>query len=206
MPRPHKTPWQALQKTYERKGVVLVLGAGVSVGSGVPSWDELLERLAQKTRAGHGVLEQLRSRGFPQTAIASAMEQLWGSRSAFIAEVRKVLYSSIPLDRKRDAASEADFVSHLCERNTTLRAVAALCCLSKKGYLPNPRVRCVVSFNLDSLLETFTEMRYGRYFMRAIDHAAVSSRPRSISTPRTRIYPALWLAPGHGSASQYSPH
>lgn len=190
MARKHKTPWQALQMTYERKGLVLVLGAGVSVGSGVPAWDELLARLAEGALGGTAVYEELRVRGFSQTAVAGALEQLYGSRQSFIAALKNKLYDSLPFTKapEPETDSATEFVNHICTNNSTLRAVAAFCSSFSGGYLPNRRVPCVVSFNLDSLLETFTTLRYGRQLMRTIDHAAVATAPSYISSYHVHGY------------------
>ena len=176
--------WSNLRSAYERKGVVPMLGAGVSVGSGIPGWDALLAKFASRTKTEQHVFEQLRSRGFSLSAIADALAQLYESRETFIGNVRDVLYADFPFDRSPTPHSQlaAQFVAHTKKNNLTLRAVAALCCRSIKGsYYPNPKIRCVVSFNLDSLLEAFTESNYGRPVLRTVEHSAVSTAAQLIS-------------------------
>ena len=52
---------QMLKKAYKNKGLVLVLGAGVSYKSGFPNWKTLLERLEQGCMgaSGHGMANRL---------------------------------------------------------------------------------------------------------------------------------------------------
>src|SRR5688572_8822431 len=58
--------WEQLGKTYANEGLVLVLGAGVSKGSGIPLWQCLLEDIAKTYDPANGeqLVRELRSDGY----------------------------------------------------------------------------------------------------------------------------------------------
>lgn len=174
-----RTPWEPLKKVYERKGIVLVLGSGVSVGSRLPSWEELLTNISSYCfgRNGQRLFEIFRSQGYSLPAIASILENACGERSALVKQVRISLY------RHFTARTKPEIVGHIQQDNSTLRAVAALCAIwSGSRYYPNPRLKSVVTFNLDTLLEVFTEARFKTTILRSIEHSAISGTPQMIST------------------------
>ncbi len=175
-----RTYWENLKKVYERKGIVLVLGAGISIGSGLPTWKELLRNVASHCFGSDGqeLFDNLLSHGYSLPAIASAIENVCGERLAFVKQVRTSLY------RRFKARTKLDLVSHVQENNSTLRAVAALCAIhtsNNNKYYPNPRLKSVVTFNLDTLLENFTEVRFKTKILRNIENPAISSTPQMIS-------------------------
>lgn len=191
--RPKSSPWKNLRSVYERKGIVLVLGAGVSLGSGIPEWETLLAKFAGRTKTEKHVFEQLRSRGFSLAAIAGALAQLYNSRETFISNVREVLYADFPFNRSHGPHSPPGFVAHTKNNNPTLRAVAAMCCRQmNQDYQSNQRIKCVVSFNLDSLLEAFTESNYGRAILRPVEHSAISTAAQLISVYHLHGYLPFW--------------
>jgi hypothetical protein len=52
--------WKRLRHVYEEDGVVLVLGSGVSLCSGLPNWENLLQRLlANCPNAGQNLFREL---------------------------------------------------------------------------------------------------------------------------------------------------
>ncbi|MCJ7433165.1 MAG: hypothetical protein MUO77_06720, partial [Anaerolineales bacterium] len=44
----HCMDWNTLTEIYEKDGLALVLGAGISYDSNIPSWDHLLEEMVKK--------------------------------------------------------------------------------------------------------------------------------------------------------------
>ena len=48
--------WKRLQGVYKYQGLVLALGAGLSYGSGIPTWVGLLERLGHGDRVRGGAM------------------------------------------------------------------------------------------------------------------------------------------------------
>src|SRR5215208_4379555 len=90
--------WDHLRRTYKKHGIVLVLGAGVSIGSGLPSWSGLLERVADGLggEENEGLVPDLRSGGVPLPVIASILEERCGTRTESIKRVRGALYRDFP--------------------------------------------------------------------------------------------------------------
>jgi hypothetical protein len=171
-------PWTALAKAYREHGLVLVIGAGASVASGIPSWQDLLARIANGLRRrgdrdfaeGGRLVEDLRaSDRFSLAAIASLLRAKSGSERRFTERLRKALYAEFAPYQlpKSDRRAWYAAVRAACEPNTTLRAVAALCAIGcqsgrRVAYRRNPRIHAVVSFNVDTLLRAYVEARYGR--------------------------------------------
>lgn len=79
-----------LKNTYAREGIVLVLGAGVSVGSGIPTWMSLIRGMVTKSFGGdESMFDRLREQGLSLTTIASLLEERSASRKAFVEDVRR---------------------------------------------------------------------------------------------------------------------
>lgn len=125
------------------------------------------------------MVNTLRARGFSLSVIASALEDLYGGREEFVSHLRRTLYRRTPLgDITLTRPTSKVLVDQVKKNNATLRAVGAMCARTlPSGVVPNPQVRCVVSFNLDTLLEAFTHARYGAPLLRPIHHAAISTTP-----------------------------
>jgi hypothetical protein len=177
--------WKRLLKSYREDGVVLVLGSGVSVDSGLPKWVSLVERLAadRAPEVGKALFERLRDGGLSLPVITSVIEGRSDGRTDFVEHVRDALYSEFPFYRTGVDGHDRDrFLHHVEQDNTTLRAVAALCAKREEGetYSPNRKIRAVISLNLDHLLQVYTEARYGRRLLRTIESPSASSNPDKI--------------------------
>jgi SIR2-like domain len=182
--------WERVQRAYRRGGIVLVLGSGVSFQSGLPDWNGLLDRLAVGVwgDAATDVLRELRGHNFAAPVLASVMEGRNGGKDKFVERVREALYRDFPFFPSgvpRDDPSP--FVAQVQEQNATLRAVASMCAIGRsRGYAANPRIRAVVTFNLDSLLQAYVANRYrtarGRsHLLRTVERPSAGSNPRKIS-------------------------
>jgi hypothetical protein len=188
--------WQQLARDYKREGVVLVLGAGVSIGSNSPNWEQLIIGVARKCLGERGVsvVKELRQRDYSLPAIASVIERHFrqrGTQAQFIEYVREVLYAGLPSEFHRQAMDEglkAKFAERICESNSTLRTVASFCAVKNQSnsFLANPLVHAIITFNLDALLHTYVNARYAqgeKNFLRIIE------RPSADHVPgRTNIY------------------
>jgi len=136
---------------YQNEGVVLSLGAGVSIGMGVPNWDALVsalfvslftKQLTQHIDEGQALAlaDAARSVGNESPLLSARYlrrefeEGNAGDQQAFQEALAEVLYGHI-------ASREA--VSPL------LRELAKLCMPLRTG----PKVHSVITYNFDDLLE-----------------------------------------------------
>jgi hypothetical protein len=178
--------WDEAVKVYAERGFVLVLGAGVSLGSGLPTWPELIRRLGERC-IGTGSAEliaELEKIGYSYPAIAGIIRSKSDSDTTFLELVREELYRNFPFFRGILVLQENEFVDFVKQGNTTLRAVSAICAArsSNAGFVPNPRIHAVVNFNLDAVLREFTESRYNVNLLRTIERASATASSRKINT------------------------
>jgi hypothetical protein len=165
-----------LAEEYAKRGIVLCLGSGLSRSSGIPDWRELLLRLATRAWPGRSLAFRngLLNGGFSLPAIASILEGQLGSN--FVSAVREALYRDFPLFNKITVAGDRKrIVADVHTRNSTLRAVAALC-TRKVGehYERSQNVRAIVNLNFDVLLRTYMRQRYGAYLLRTVERPDAS--------------------------------
>ncbi|MGK5114449.1 SIR2 family protein [Geodermatophilus sp. CPCC 205506] len=181
--------WDHLKETYVKHGIVVVLGAGVSVGSGLPTWSGLLERIADRVEdeGGTDFVRELQSCHVPLQVIASVLEERCGDREEFVAIVREALYSEFPFfPGPINHDVRAELVQHVQLNNVTLQAVASLCAMRDSEharYSPNPQVHAVVTSNLDNVLQEYVRGRYGVSLLRTIDRASAQA-----IVGRTNVY------------------
>ena len=175
-----------LKQSYRHHGLVLVLGAGVSKGSGLPMWNELLSRVAADLPGDEPSLnvDELWANHVPLPVIASVLEGRCGSRPEFVERVRDALYHDFPYFQRRYNVAHRDrLVDHVLKKNPTLRAVAAMCATrdTPAEFSRNPHVRSIVTFNLDSVLQVYIGERYGKRLLRTIDRASAGANRKKIS-------------------------
>jgi hypothetical protein len=179
--------YEALQETYRDRGIVLVLGSGVSIGSGLPNWSGLLERVAGTVAGGAEphLFNQLRRNEVGLPVVASILEERSSGRREFMEVVRDALYRDFPFFPSGIAENDRSvLVDHVRTRNPTLRAVASLCASKEprtNDFEPNEKIHAVVTFNLDSLVQTYVRARYGKRLLRTVERPSASSNPRKIS-------------------------
>src|SRR5512135_838459 len=153
--------WEELRREYADRGLALGLGAGVSIDSRLPSWPELLRRVANDPdcRESGATFDEMAHFGLGLPAIASILERRYGDRRAFAEAVRRALYSDFPFFPGGYPKGDVrHFVESVQQSNETLRAIAALCAIARpdrRGYIPNPRIKAIVTFNLDAVLQAF---------------------------------------------------
>jgi hypothetical protein len=195
-----------LTEAYRKRGLVLVIGAGVSQRSGLPTWTALLGRMADALNerggphfapGGTKFVNNLRRTGFSLGAIASLFRALCASGQQgdleFTMLLRDALYRDFTPYRNRHATGDLQAeVLEAGRANTTLRAVAAMCAVQGRTdsgeqiYLRNPQIHGIVTFNADTLLREYVEARYrgrraGHLLVRSIERASKDPDPDKIS-------------------------
>jgi hypothetical protein len=166
--------WNVLLDAYEKRGIFLVLGAGVSLESKVPGWSQLLKRACQRIYPDHRGLYK-RLQGMPWPVFASFLEEGAKSREAFVEHLQKCLYQTFPGDsyQKINAQTGPRFVETIDPHNTTLRSVSAMCARrspdGRFAYEANPHVKAVVTFNFDNLLQSHSRAKYGELTAKSFD-------------------------------------
>lgn len=125
---------------YEKQGLVLVLGAGVSMGFGLPDWDTLLQKLMittiEKEQDVSTVLSKLFSSVFsPSPLIAGRYLQKYyeDKELSFEEAVRKVLYEEIDIDKPSELMNE----------------IVNFCVAPGKS----PNLDSIITYNFDDILE-----------------------------------------------------
>lgn len=176
--------WTQFQQDYTRNGMALVLGAGVSVGSGLPGWPALLQRVITATLGDELQVADLLAHGLTLPAIASLIRESLPDPDAFVEHIRAALYQDFPFYPEGTSKSNRRaYVRFTQERNPTLRAVAALCAVrnARGRHDPNPRIHAVVTFNLDALLEAYIVGNYEKRLLRVVERPSAEREPRAIN-------------------------
>lgn len=125
---------------YEKENLVFVLGAGVSMGFGLPNWDTLLQKLMittiDKEQNVSTVLSRLFTTVFsPSPLIAGRYLQKYyeDKKLSFEDAVRKVLYENLQIDKQSDLMDE----------------IVNFCVAPGKS----PNLDSIISYNFDDILE-----------------------------------------------------
>jgi SIR2-like domain len=127
--------------------ICLILGAGISVPFGLPSWDGLLDNL-------YTGRESIRPKSdLPRQAEYFRTKVCGGRNTEFVEKVGEALYRG----------KSVDFET--LRKNATLGAIGALVMNSVRG-----RASVVINFNFDDLLERFLE--YHGFVVHALSSAA----------------------------------
>ncbi|MCR8559232.1 SIR2 family protein [Mucilaginibacter sp. BJC16-A38] len=117
IPSVKKTPKKDIianfQRNYQDDRLVLVLGAGVSMGFGLPNWDALLQKLMittiEKEQSVSTVLSKLFTNIFqPSPLIAGRFLQKYYEDKQMLFEeaVQKILYSSLDMNKQSELMDE----------------------------------------------------------------------------------------------------
>jgi hypothetical protein len=172
-----------LRKAYADGHVALGLGAGVSQASGLPSWNELICRLAEKwPDIGRKSAQTLLEAGYDATVLATVLRRKAESDDAFAKLVRKALYKDFSFKPVVGKSNHRRFVEHIRNTNPTLHAVGSMCgsLIEGERFRPNPRIRAVMTLNIDALLEMYTRARFRGRVLRTVERAAASASSSKI--------------------------
>jgi hypothetical protein len=196
---------EALKGAYIQDGIALVLGAGVSRDSNIPSWNDLLRVMVKNHVKGadDNTFNRLVKNNLSLTAIASLLEEHCGSRHDFVEAVRETLYDDFPFkNMKVDKYNRGEFLRFIQKgevgdglgkdgvkyrSNSTLRSIGALCTVrrmekDRRGKLTprnftNPHIRSIVTLNMDALLQTYVSAFSTKRLVRTVERP--SAKPYS---------------------------
>lgn len=178
---------------YQKDGLVLFLGAGVSLGSGIPSWNSLIEDVLQQV--GIGDYDTVK-RAFPSLLTQFELAGLRAGGQKAFAEILydclyeqpgfkhlKSLLKSIPRGREEQPKwSQWDDLRKELAKNETLRDVGDLLVLDdseKRTLMRNPQIHAVLTVNADNLLELYCLAKTsGKHrLVTMVDRASVGDHP-----------------------------
>jgi NAD-dependent SIR2 family protein deacetylase len=129
-----------LKQCFKNERLVLVLGAGVSMGFGLPSWEVLLQKLMvttlQKEKSASSILSKLFAKIFnPSPLIAGRYLQKYfeTNNQSFEEEVRKILYQEIQRSTK----------------SLLMEEIVRYCIAPGKS----PNLNSIITYNFDDIVE-----------------------------------------------------
>ena len=157
-----------LNKAYQKGSLTLYLGAGVSVDSGLPTWERLV--LSMYFQTNQEIFQESRTQPFPNYLFAISEWLLKESSDSldiitsrlkrhyhdqdpeeFYRLIKETLYSAYMEMGQNYIRADFD----LFEQNRTLAAIVALCASSTVG---TSGVKSVISYNYDDLVEKGLEL------------------------------------------------
>ena len=186
-----------LRKAYADGHVALGLGAGVSQASGLPSWNDLICRLAEAPHnIGRKSAQTLLDAGYDATVLATVLRRKAESDDAFADLVREALYKDFSFEEAVGKSNHRRFVEHIRNTNPTLHAVGSMCgsLIEGERFRPNPRIRAVMTLNIDALLEMYTRARFRGRVLRTVERAAASASSSKIHSYHLHGYLVRKLA------------
>jgi len=178
---------------YRKDGLVLFLGAGVSCGSGIPSWTCLIRRLLSRVgiTTDYAVIQRVFPSLLSQFDLAA---QKLSTPLDFARELYRCLYEDlkskdllkeIPKAPKKEAEWDKwDEVVTELQQNETLKAVGELLILDQgECQMRNPQIHAVLTTNADNLLEIYCRARTrGKSrILTMVDRSSVGDHPDRIS-------------------------
>jgi hypothetical protein len=162
LPQDNTEALHKLSKAYDRSGVTLYLGAGVSRDSGMPTWQSLVVSMYYAALQGSRPMKSNPAYSNYLFAIAEwhldrersdaeitarKIRQLVKTPDAFLSLLKETLWGGFREPNAKDIILPGR--ARVLEGNRTLKSVANLCI--KEGR--QRKIRSVVSYNFDSLLE-----------------------------------------------------
>jgi hypothetical protein len=155
-----------LSKAYRSNNLTLYLGAGVSLGNGLPSWEKLVLAMYFSAIKRADIVEAIRPfpnylfaiaewhlerRREPLDITARKIRNLYKNEEVFLDKLHETLYAGFLALGNRTTPD----LQTLLLANPTLKAVANLC--TKDSSSNRRPIQSVISYNYDNLLELATE-------------------------------------------------
>jgi hypothetical protein len=179
--------WDELLGRYREKGIALTLGAGVSAGCAIPTWEGLLTRIAKENEGlrGEKLVKDLRARGYSLPMIAGVLEARY-KKVDFAEAIRNALYADFSLYRQKlDKRNAQRLIDLVRSSNNTLAAVGAFCAKRDNRaakFVPNDKVLAIANTNFDALLTRYIYARYKAPLLRTVERPSASASRGRIHT------------------------
>jgi len=157
-----------LKKAYDKRSLTLYLGAGVSVDSGLPTWERLV--LSMYFQTNQEIFQEARSQPFPNylfaisewllkesseslDIITSRIKRYYHDQNPdeFYQLIKETLYSAYMGIGQGYMRSDYD----IFRQNKTLEAIVTLCDHSDPG---ERGIKSIISYNYDDLVEKGLEL------------------------------------------------
>jgi len=172
--------WVLFTKAIEDRELAIILGSGVSYDSGIPTWQDLTDKLIEAAE-----IDQVCANNLPLTLPAkiSLAQEKYLARTGvkpWPELVRDILYkvfrerlSMAGIDERRN---RPEFVSYVNRTNPSLAAVVNLCTIQSPNpdghYKKNDRIACLLTYNIDCLVQTYDRAKHGRpRILRTVERA-----------------------------------
>ena len=130
-----RKPIDRLKSKYERKGICLGIGAGISIDSGLPLWNDLLRKVSREISNSEEVFEDFLKNGYSYEAFASYLKVMATKKKKDFSELlRNGLYDNFSFhNRKVNKRNRTEFKNDIHCKNQSLKAVGSFCALKKKN-------------------------------------------------------------------------
>ncbi len=183
---------ERLIEQYKKDGLVLFLGAGVSLASGIPSWPKLAENVLLAAGVVPEEIEVLKKVLPTYVSQFELARELLGTDRKLVAAIYEELYKGLKGKRELEEMPRKyedqlgwlgwPGIAKALQTNRTLQAVGDLLVIHD-GTRPrhNPQIHAVLTVNADTLLELYCEARAGgKRVVRMVDRASVGDHPDQI--------------------------
>ena len=170
---------------YKKKGICFGLGAGISVGSFIPSWEKLLQKVSYYKFKDDKIFTEFLKERYSYEGFASFLKLSSASRPAlkpFTEIVREELYRDFK--KAIDSSNKAEIIKHVNEKNCTLSSIGSFCACKeseKNTYTANPLVHGIINFNIDRLLRVYTAAKFNERILRTVERASAGRTPGKIN-------------------------
>jgi len=181
-----------LKAIYAKRGMAVFAGAGVSYGSGIPLWREVVERAVQQTfpngsSSAQEIVSSLAAARVSITAQLDICDRMLGSHPSdrtFDQILYDSLYGKPDFEALREHLRRSDWPAAIGEfqKNKTLCALGDMLLAGS----PNRNIHAVLTTNADNLLQLYTRAVAG-------GHRLVSSIQGPADTPLPGTIPVFHL-------------
>ncbi|MEM9823941.1 MAG: SIR2 family protein [Bacteroidota bacterium] len=166
---------EALINRYQKYGLSLCLGAGISVQSGIPSWETLLKRLCIDITDDPNLFELLINNGADYLSLAN---YLVSKDTDWVTKLRNAIYQDFKYYKTNIAeGNKAQFVNYVEDSNASLSAIGDLLALKNEGqrtFRANPNINSIFTLNFDCVLQSYCYAKFQKRILRTTERASAS--------------------------------